>query len=111
LPGALLAISTAAVTLYGGWRVFSGELTIGTLVAFMAYHARLFGPVQALAGALLGLAVHPRLAGPMFELFDTVPDVIECAEPQPLGPVRSAIRFEGVHFRHDREAVLERRRR
>lgn len=107
LPGALLAISTAAVTLYGGWRVFSGELTIGTLVAFMAYHARLFGPVQALLGLSSGLASTRVSLGRIFELFDTVPDVIECAEPKPLGPVRSAIRFEGVHFRHDREAVLE----
>ena len=106
LPGALLAISTAAVTLYGGWRVFSGELTIGTLVAFMAYHARLFAPVQALLGLSSGLASTRVSLGRIFELFDTVPDVSEDAEPLPLGPVRSAIRFEGVHFRHDREAVL-----
>ncbi len=107
LPGALLAISTAAVTLYGGWRVFSGELTIGTLVAFMAYHARLFAPVQALLGLSSGLASTRVSLGRIFELFDTVPDVIERADPQPLGPVRGTIRFEGVHFRHDREAVLD----
>ena len=107
LPGALLAISTAAVTLYGGWRVFSGELTIGTLVAFMAYHARLFAPVQALLGLSSGLASTRVSLGRIFELFDTVPDVIQRADPLPLGPVRRAIRFEGVHFRHDREAVLD----
>lgn len=107
LPGALLAISTAAVTLYGGWRVYSGELTIGTLVAFMAYHARLFAPVQALLGLTSGLASTRVSLGRIFELFDTVPDVIERAEPLPLGPLRGAIRFKGVHFRHDREAVLD----
>ncbi len=107
LPGALLAISTAAVTLYGGWRVFSGELTIGTLVAFMAYHARLFAPVQALLGLSSGLASTRVSLGRIFELFDTEPEVIQRADPLPLGPVRSAIRFEGVHFRHDREAVLD----
>lgn len=107
LPGALLAISTAAVTLYGGWRVFSGELTIGTLVAFMAYHARLFAPVQALLGLSSGLASTRVSLGRIFELFDTLPEVSQRADPLPMGPVRSAIRFEGVHFRHDREAVLD----
>lgn len=107
LPGALLAISTAAVTLYGGWRVFSGELTIGTLIAFMAYHARLFAPVQALLGLSSGLASTRVSLGRIFELFDTAPEVIQRADPLPLGPVRSAIRLEGVHFRHDREAVLD----
>ncbi len=107
LPGALLAISTAAVTLFGGWRVFSGELTIGTLVAFMAYHARLFSPVQALLGLSSGLASTRVSLGRIFELFDTVPEVIERADPLTMGPVREAIRFESVHFRHDREAVLD----
>ncbi len=107
LPGALLAVSTAAVTLYGGWRVFTGELTIGTLVAFMAYHARLFSPVQALLGLSSGLASTRVSLGRIFELFDTVPEVIERANPLPMGPVRAAIRFEGVHFRHDREAILD----
>lgn len=107
LPGALLAISTAAVTLYGGWRVFSGELTIGTLVAFMAYHARLFAPVQALLGLSSGLASTRVSLGRIFELFDTAPEVTQRADPLPLGPVRGSIRFEGVHFRHDREAVLD----
>lgn len=109
LPGALLAISTAAVTLYGGWRVFTGELTIGTLVAFMAYHARLFAPVQALLGLSSGLASTRVSLARIFELFDTAPDVTEPAAPLPLPGVspRGAIRFEGVHFRHDREAVLD----
>ncbi|WP_408590242.1 ABC transporter ATP-binding protein [Novosphingobium sp.] len=107
LPGALLAISTAAVTLYGGWRVFTGELTIGTLVAFMAYHARLFAPVQALLGLSSGLASTRVSLARIFELFDTAPDVTERADPAPLGPVRGEIRFEGVCFRHDREAVLD----
>lgn len=107
LPGALLAISTAAVTLYGGWRVFAGELTIGTLVAFMAYHARLFAPVQALLGLSSGLASTRVSLARIFELFDTAPEVTERADPRPMGRVRDGIRFEGVHFRHDREAVLD----
>ncbi len=106
LPGAVLATSSAAVTLYGGWRILSGATTIGTLVAFMAYHARLFGPVQSLLGLSSGLASTRVALGRIFELFDTPPDVADPAQPRalPTGPLD--LGFAGVHFRHDRDAVL-----
>ncbi|MEO0031080.1 MAG: hypothetical protein RIS94_838 [Pseudomonadota bacterium] len=106
LPGTLLAASTSAVMLYGGWRIIEGQLTIGALVAFMAYHARLFGPVQSLLGLGSGLASTRVSLGRIFELFDTVPEVREQENALPLQTVTREIRFEGVHFRHDREAVL-----
>lgn len=106
LPGTILAASTSAVMLYGGWRIVAGDLTIGGLVAFMAYHMRVFSPVQALLGLSSGLASTRVSLARIFELFDTPADVTECVDPQPLEGVRDAIRFERVHFRHDRDAVL-----
>jgi len=106
LPGTVLAVSSAAVTLYGGWRILTGATTIGTLVAFMAYQSRLFTPVQSLLGLSSGLASTRVALGRIFELFDTAPDVDEPVQPRalPAGPL--AIEFAGVHFRHDRDAVL-----
>ena len=49
LPGLVLSAGTAVVFLYGGQRVIDGTLTMGALVAFMAYQMRILGPVQALA--------------------------------------------------------------
>ena len=106
LPGTILAASTSAVMLYGGWRIVAGDLSIGALVAFMAYHMRVFSPVQALLGLSSGLASTRVSLARIFELFDTPADVTECAEPYPLKHLYDAIRFEGVHFRHDRDAVL-----
>ncbi|WP_082703754.1 ABC transporter ATP-binding protein [Novosphingobium sp. Fuku2-ISO-50] len=106
LPGAVLAVSSAAVTLYGGWRILSGAMTIGTLVAFMAYQSRLFAPVQSLLGLSAGLASTRVALGRIFELFDTAPDVLDPATPRALPPGPLSIVFEGVHFRHDRDAVL-----
>ncbi len=106
LPGAVLALSSAVVTLYGGWRILAGETTIGTLVAFMAYQSRLFAPVQSLLGLSAGLASTRVSLARIFELFDTAPDVHEPAVPRalPAGPL--AVEFSDVHFRHDRNAVL-----
>lgn len=107
LPGTLLAASTAAVMLYGGWRIIDGQLTIGALVAFMAYHGRLFGPVQSLLGLSASLASTRVSLARIFELFDTAPEVTERAFPIPMTSVSHEIRFENVHFRHDREAILQ----
>ncbi|HLI83982.1 MAG TPA: ABC transporter ATP-binding protein [Bryobacteraceae bacterium] len=56
LPGTILAAATAAVFLYGGWLIIQGRMTIGTLVAFMAYHARLLSPAQNLMSLTASLA-------------------------------------------------------
>ncbi|WP_353227868.1 ABC transporter ATP-binding protein [Novosphingobium sp.] len=111
VPGAVLALSSAAVTLYGGWRILTGATTIGTLVAFMAYQSRLFGPVQSLLGLSAGLASTRVSLARIFELFDTPPDVHEPAVPLalPAGALAMgglSVQFAGVHFRHDRDAVL-----
>src|SRR5262249_9989122 len=50
LPGTILTLSTALVFLYGGKLVIDGNMTVGALVAFMAYHMRLLAPVQNLMG-------------------------------------------------------------
>jgi ATP-binding cassette subfamily B protein len=92
--------------LYGGWRILDGETTIGTLMAFMGYQSQLFTPVQSLLGLSSGLASTRVSLGRIFELFDTPPDVTDPADPRglPAGPL--SIAFAGVHFRHDRDAVL-----
>jgi len=106
LPGAVLAVSSAAVTLYGGWRILNGMTTIGTLVAFMAYQSRLFAPVQSLLGLSAGLASTRVSLGRIFELFDTPPDVVGPAQPRAVPTGALSVAFEDVHFRHDRDAVL-----
>lgn len=106
LPGTLLTASTSVVILYGGTRIIHGEMTIGALVAFMAYHMRLFGPIQALLGLSSGLASTRVSLARIFELFDTPAEVTEPVDARPFGPVRQGIRFERVSFRHDREPVL-----
>ena len=52
LPGVLLSGGLGVVFLYGGFRYLDGTLSMGTLVAFMAYQTRLMAPVQGVDGAL-----------------------------------------------------------
>jgi ATP-binding cassette subfamily B protein len=107
LPGTILTAGTAAVFLYGGWMIIEGTMTIGTMVAFMAYHTRLLSPVQNLMGLSSGLASARVSLGRIFELFDTPAEVKELPDAAAMGPVRESIELQGVSIRHDRAAVLE----
>src|SRR5258706_16352389 len=43
----VIALGTIAILSYGGYRVFAGALTVGGLVAFYSFLARLFDPLNA----------------------------------------------------------------
>jgi ATP-binding cassette subfamily B protein len=106
-PGTILAVATSVVFLYGGWLIFQGAISIGTLVAFMAYHTRLLSPVQNLMSLTASLASARVSLGRLFELFDTEAEVTERPDAARLAGVCSSIRLEGVSLRHDRNAVLQ----
>lgn len=103
LPGTILALGTALVFLYGGFRVIGGAITLGTFVAFMAYQTRLLSPVQGLMGLWTNLATARVSLGRVQELLETEPDVREPAAPAVLPtPVRGVVAFEQVSFTYDR---------
>jgi ATP-binding cassette subfamily B protein len=107
LPGTLLTASSSAVILYGGAQIFAGKMSIGTLVAFMTYQSRLFSPIQVLMGLVSGLASARVSLGRIFTLFDTRPDVTECADAKPFDGLHEGLRFEQVTFRHDGRTILD----
>ncbi len=106
LPGTILTAATAAVFLYGGWMIFNGAMSIGTMVAFMAYHMRLLSPIQNLMGMSAGLATARVSLNRIFELFETKAEVRDTPHPLPLGPVKGQFRLENVSIKYDRNPVL-----
>ena len=107
LPGTILTVSTALVFLYGGKMIIDGRMTIGTLVAFMAYHTRLLSPVQNMMGLSASLAAARVSLRRIFEILDTPAEVVEKPGAVALAPIRDRIIFEDVMLRHDREGVLK----
>lgn len=98
LPGLLLSAGTGVVFVYGGYRVIAGAMTLGTLVAFMAYQARLMGPVQGLMGTYTNLATARASLVRVHSLLDTAPDVVEAEAPKRLAECRGRIALEDVHL-------------
>jgi len=98
LQGFAATLARIAAIAFGGWLVIRGQITLGTLVAFLSYIAGLFGPVQGLTGvyqtmrkATVGLETIVELLGAE-ELVGDVPDAT------PLPRVRGEIRFRNVEF-------------
>jgi ATP-binding cassette, subfamily B, bacterial len=107
VPGLLLSLGYAAVFVYGGHRVIDGTMTLGTLVAFMAYQMRVLQPVQALMGLYTSLATVQVSLTRVDELLDTPPDVVERDRPVRLAHVRGEIAFEGVSIDLGRGQILK----
>ena len=104
LPGLVLSGGTAAVFLYGGQRVIAETLTMGDLVAFMAYQMRLLGPVQALMGLYASLATAKVSLNRVHQIADVEPEVVEPTDAAPLERVRGEVVFDDVSFSFDRAA-------
>jgi ATP-binding cassette subfamily B protein len=109
LPGLILSGGTALVFLYGGQRVMSGTMTIGTFVAFMAYQMRLLSPIQGLMGLYANLATARVSLRRVYEILDTQAEVNEHSAAVPLPAVRGHVTFEDVTLSFDRgNPILER---
>jgi len=107
LPGTILTLATSLVFLYGGKMIIDGKMTIGTLVAFMAYHTRLLSPVQNMMGLSANLASARVSVHRIFEILDAPAEVVERPGALPLAPIRDKIVLDDVMLRHDREGVLK----
>jgi ATP-binding cassette, subfamily B, bacterial len=106
MPSTVLTLSTAIVFLYGGKLVIAQQLTVGGLVAFMAYHLKLLSPVQNLLGIYTNLLTGGVSLGRVFEVMDVPVEVKEVANPVPLPCVRHAITFERVRFQYGHDVPV-----
>ena len=106
MPSTVLTLSTAIVFLYGGKLVIAQQLTVGGLVAFMAYHLKLLSPVQNLLGIYTNLLTGGVSLGRVFEVMDVPVEVKEVADPLPLPCVRHAITFDKVRFQYGHDVPV-----
>jgi ATP-binding cassette subfamily B protein len=107
MPGTLLTAATIAVFLYGGEQIILGKMTIGTLVAFMAYHSRLLSPVQNLLGLSAALSSARVSLARVLELLDTPAEITERPDALPVGCIRHGMEFRNVTLRHEGRIVLD----
>jgi len=106
---AVIALGTIAILGYGGYQVFVGALTIGGLVAFYSYMARLFDPLHAAVEIYSRLNRLSTSIRRILEVIEMPPSVTE--KPAALhipSPMRGYVEMRGVSFSYsNRQAVLQ----
>lgn len=90
----------AGVAFGGVHAVAHHQMTIGQFVAFLTLYLRLIWPIITL-GWLLALTQEAASAARrIFEVIDTVPTIVDPAEPV-IAEQGSSLRFENVQFRYE----------
>jgi ATP-binding cassette subfamily B protein len=97
----VVAARIAAISV-GGCLVVRGQLSIGSLVAFLGYLGGLFGPLQGLTGMLQTL--HKGAVGleTIFEILDEEDTLVDAPDAIVPSRVRGYVEFRGVVFAYDR---------
>src|SRR5436305_339744 len=94
----LSSISLAVVLGYGGHLYFNGDVTLGTLFAFMLYVQNFFDPVQQLSQLYNTFLSATAALDKIMDVMDETPEVGDRPGAQPLPPVKGHVRFEDVRF-------------
>lgn len=91
-------LATAIVLWFGGVSVVRGELTLGVIVAFLAYVTRFFQPIQELSQ--LYTTMQSAIAGGerIFEMLDTPPAVRDLPDAIAMPPIRGRVELADVSF-------------
>ena len=95
------SIGPALIYLVGGHAAIGGRITLGTLVAFVAYLGRLYMPASALVNAHVDVMSAVALFRRIFEYLDLPVEVPEPAHPKALAAPRGELRFENVWMGYD----------
>jgi ATP-binding cassette subfamily B protein len=96
--GLFQSIGPAMIYLYGGWLVIQGEISIGTVVAFVAYLRQLYGPVSELANVHVDVMTSLALFDRVFDYLDLKPEIEEPPNALVPPPARGEIAFNHVSF-------------
>ena len=94
----LSIVATGIVLLFGGLSVAQGNLTLGTVIAFLAYVNRFFLPVQELSQ--LYATMQTAMAGGerVINLLNTEPEIKDRADASDMPPIQGRIEFRDVRF-------------
>jgi ATP-binding cassette subfamily B protein len=90
----------------GGRDVLSTQMSLGALMAFLAYLAMFYTPLSTLAQLTTWLTSFLTASQRVFELLDTPVRISEPAQAAKLPWMRGQIRFENVTFGYDRNQPI-----
>ena len=98
----LSALSVAAILGYGGWQITLGEMTPGTLIAFLAYLQIFHQPLTELVRVNYVIQSGLAAADRIFQFMDVPQDIVDRPDAQDLVAPTGKVEFKQVSFSYDR---------
>lgn len=95
----------AAIAL-GGYLALQGEVTLGTIIAFMSYIGGFFGPVQNLVNIYKVSQTAKASLEHIFEILDNQDFLEDAPDAVEIEKVHGEIRFENVHFGYEKSPKI-----
>jgi ATP-binding cassette subfamily B protein len=99
-------LGPVAIYWYGGALAIQNALTVGTIVAFVQYLQRIYGPMSALSTVHVEVMASFAVFDRLFTVLDAVPTVTDRAGAVALPKIEGRLRFEHVGFRYREDKPL-----
>lgn len=94
------AARIAAIT-FGGIMIIHGNLTLGSLIAFLGYVGGLFGPVQGLTGIFQTIQRAYVSLDEIFSILDEQDHLGDAPDAKDLSRTKGDVSFRGVKFHYE----------
>jgi ATP-binding cassette, subfamily B, bacterial len=107
----VVMIARIAAIALGGGLFIRGEVTIGTILAFLGYVGSLFSPVQGLSGVYQTLQRASVSLDEIFAILDAQDHLGDRPDAKPVTSIRGDVVFENVHFTYSYAALVKRQTR
>jgi ATP-binding cassette subfamily B protein/subfamily B ATP-binding cassette protein MsbA len=101
LMGVATALGTACILWFGAQHALAGHLSLGKIVAFLAYLGLLYGPLEALMYTTSTINSAAGSARRVVEIFDADREVDDKPGAVPLPAARGEVRIENVTFGYE----------
>lgn len=98
----LTTIGSFIVWFVGGRSVISGELTVGTLMAFISYLWMFYHPLQWVSELNNWMTRAFAGAERIFEILDADPEAYDAPDAMPMPSIRGDVTFSNVTFGYDK---------
>lgn len=105
--GIASTIGTALIYWVGGHLVLSDSISVGTIVAFVAYLSRLYGPISSLTNVQVEFITSMVSFERVFEYLDKPIEIADAEDAIVLGEADGRVEFEHVSFRYEPELYTE----
>ena len=102
----LTEIGLLVVWAFGIWQVSQNQITVGVLVAFLAYIGRFYTRLDSMSRIVSVTQKAAAGAKRIFEILDHVSSVPEPANPVHLKNVQGAIELRDIGFRYGNRSIM-----